>query len=67
MTDFEEFGRRIGMNDSSIRKLSEPFLKKQPLIETLVRRSFLNEKCKRAYLHHYNTRLNRLNQNSPEV
>lgn len=61
IADFEEFGRRIGMNESRIRKLSEPFLKKQPLIETFVRRSFLNEKCKRAYLLHYNTRLNRLN------
>ena len=61
LADFEEFGRRIGMNESRIMKLSEPFLKKQPLIETLVRHSFLNEKCKRAYLLHYNTRLNRLN------
>jgi serine/threonine-protein kinase HipA len=62
ITDFEEFGRRIGMNESRIRKLSEPFLKKQPIIETFVRRSFLNEKCKRSFLLHYNTRLNRLNQ-----
>jgi serine/threonine-protein kinase HipA len=61
ITDFEEFGRRIGMNESRIRKLSAPFLEKQPLIETLIHRSFLNEKCKRAYLLHYNTRLNRLN------
>lgn len=60
-TDFEEFGRRIGMNESRIRKLSAPFLEKQPLIESLIRRSFLNEKCKRAYLLHFSTRLNSLN------
>ncbi len=59
--DFEELGRRIGMNESRIRKLSVPFLETQPMIETLTRNSFLNEKCKRAYLLHYNTRLNRLN------
>lgn len=62
MKDFGEFGRRIGMNESRIMKLSKPFLQKQPMVETLVHRSFLNEKCKRTYLLHYNTRLNRLNQ-----
>ena len=58
--DFVEFGKRIGMNESRISKLSAPFLKTQPIIETLTRNSFLNEKSKRAYLLHYNTRLNRL-------
>jgi len=62
IADFEEFGRRIGMNESRIRKLSKPFLQKQPFVESFVHRSFLNEKCKRTYLLHYNTRLNRLNQ-----
>ncbi|MDX9906637.1 MAG: HipA domain-containing protein [Bacteroidales bacterium] len=60
--DFVEFGKRIGVGGSRILKLSEPFLKKQPLVETLTHRSFLNDKCKRAYLLHYNTRLNRLNK-----
>jgi len=59
--DFEEFGKRIGVSESRVRKLSTPFLEKQPLVETLIRRSFLNDKCKRAYLLHYHTRLNRLN------
>jgi len=56
--DFEEFGRRIGINESRITKISTAFLEKQPMIETLTRNSFLNEKCKRAYLLHYNTKLN---------
>jgi serine/threonine-protein kinase HipA len=60
--DFEEFGKRIGMSESRILKLSKPFLQKQPMVETLVRRSFLNEKSRRAYLLHYNTKINRLNQ-----
>lgn len=59
--DFDEFGRRIGMSESRMMNLSRPFLKKQPMVETLVHHSFLNEKCKRAYLLQYNTRLNRLN------
>lgn len=56
--DFEEFGKRIGINETRITKISAAFLEKQPMIETLTRNSFLNEKCKRAYLLHYNTRLN---------
>jgi len=60
--DFMEFGKRIGMNESRISKLSAPFLEIQPVIETLTRSSFLNEKCKTEYLLHYNTRLNRLNR-----
>ena len=60
--DFTEFGRRLGMNESRVMKLSAPFLEKQPLVETLTHHSFLNDKCKRAYLLHYNTRLNRLRQ-----
>lgn len=58
IADFREFGKRIGINESRIKKLNPPFLEKQPLIETLTRNSFLNEKSKRAYLFHYNTRLN---------
>jgi len=62
IADFEEFGRRIGMSKSRVMKLSKPFLQKQPMVESLVHRSFLNEKCKKAYLLQYNTRINRLNQ-----
>jgi len=58
--DFMELGKRIGINDSRILKISVPFLEKQPLVETLTQNSFLNVKCKRAYLLHYNTRFNRL-------
>jgi serine/threonine-protein kinase HipA len=56
--DFEEFGKRIGINESRITKISAAFLEKQPLVETLTQNSFLNPKYKRAYLLHYNTRLN---------
>jgi serine/threonine-protein kinase HipA len=58
--DFKEFGIRIGVNESRVHKISAPFLEPQPQVEALIHRSFLNEKTKRAYLLHYQTRLNRL-------
>lgn len=59
-TDFIEFGKRIGINESRIFKLSTPFIKTQPKVEILTQNSFLNEKCKRAYLLHYSARLKKL-------
>jgi serine/threonine-protein kinase HipA len=58
--DFMEFGKRIGITESRIMKISLPFLEKQPMIETLTMRSFLNERCKKTYLLVYNTKLNYL-------
>jgi len=60
--DFIEFGKRIGVGESRIQKLSTPFLEPQPMAERLVHNSFLNEKSIRAYLLHYRTRLNQLIQ-----
>jgi len=58
--DFEEFARRIGVQEDRLEKLFEPFLLKQEKVETLVNRSFLNEPNKRGYLLDYSTRRNRL-------
>lgn len=58
--DFMEFGKRIGITESRIMKISAPFLEKQSMIETLTMRSFLNERCKKIYLLVYNTKLNYL-------
>jgi serine/threonine-protein kinase HipA len=58
--DFTEFARRIGVAESRIEKLLDPFLRKQPLMETLVSRSFLSEPNKRGYLLMYNTKRNYL-------
>jgi serine/threonine-protein kinase HipA len=59
--DFIEFGRRIGMKKSRIDKLLDPFLNKQPGVENLVKRSFLDEETKAQYLAHYNERIVMLN------
>ena len=38
--DFMEFGKRIGITESRIMKISAPFLEKQSMIETLTMRFF---------------------------
>lgn len=58
--DFLELGRRIGMQESRCTKLLAPFLDRQPVVEVLVNRSFLDVPSKKAYLLHYNTKRNYL-------
>lgn len=45
-TDFEEFGRRIGLPEKVVRKEIELFLSDQPLTYELLERSFLSEELK---------------------
>lgn len=56
--DFKEFARRIGIQEHRIEPLIHPFLLKQPGVEVLVKRSFLNEANKRGYLHMLATKMN---------
>lgn len=59
-SDFKVFGLRIGVAESRIEKLLNPFLEKHPFLETLVNRSYLTEANKRGYLLMYNTKRNYL-------
>lgn len=59
-TDFKEFARRIGVAANRIDKLLSPFLERQPLVPTLIDRSFLTEANKRGYLMKYNEKRNHL-------
>ena len=59
-SDFTEFANRIGVTEGRVEKLLHPFLDKQPLMETLVSRSFLSDANKRGYLLMYNTKRNYL-------
>jgi serine/threonine-protein kinase HipA len=61
-TDFMEFAKRTGIVKGRVEKLLLPFLTKQPLVETLVNRSFLSEANKRGYFLMYQTRLNLLRE-----
>ncbi len=56
--DFIEFAKRIGVIEGRVEKLLKPFLEKQPFMEMLVSRSFLNDANKRGYLLMYNTKRN---------
>lgn len=60
--DFVELGKRTGVLESRIEKMLMPFLEKQPLVETLINHSFLNENNRRGYWQMYNTRRNSLNK-----
>jgi serine/threonine-protein kinase HipA len=59
-SDFEEFGRRIGVTENRIEKIMAPYLEKQPFMEVLISRSFLTEANKRGYLMMYQTKRNYL-------
>lgn len=58
--DFSEFAKRIGVEESRIEKLLNPFMEKQPLMEKLVNSSFLPNADKRGYLLMYNIKRNHL-------
>lgn len=58
--DFKELAKRMEIKESRIDKILAPFLEKQPKVEELINHSFLDDKTKRAYLLHYNTRRNYL-------
>ncbi len=59
-SDFVEFAKRIGVTERRVYTLLNPFFQKQPLVETLVSRSFLSEANKRGYMLMYNTKRNYL-------
>ena len=59
-TDFEEFGRRISVNNARITKIMAPFLDKNANVERLINASFLGKSEKKSYLIYYNTKRNYL-------
>jgi serine/threonine-protein kinase HipA len=62
LDDFLEFAKRIGIKDSRVNVLLKPFLERQPLVETLIDRSFLNDSAKSGYKMDYQARRNQLNK-----
>ncbi len=60
--DFQELARRFGINEKRRDKILAPYLQKQPMVEELTHRSFLNDKTKRAYLLQYQNKRNYLNK-----
>jgi serine/threonine-protein kinase HipA len=62
-TDLVNFGKTIGIKASRIAKIYTSFLENKDEVHSMIERSFLNEKTKKGYLIHYNTRFNVLSQN----
>lgn len=60
VNDFTEFALRIGVAESRVEKILNPFIEKQIFVETLISHSFLTEANKREYLLLYNTKRNHL-------
>lgn len=58
--DFIELARRIGVQERRVEKLLTPFLTKQPMVEALIGRSFLQATSKKSYLESYQQRRNYL-------
>ncbi len=58
--DFFEFGLRIGIKETRVKKIIKEFTVPQELIEGLVSKSFLNNDLKGEYLRLYLDKVNRL-------
>lgn len=57
---FEEFGKRIGINEKRVVELLTQFTTQYPLTEQLIAASFLLPDTKKTYLSEYRGRRNRL-------
>lgn len=62
LVDFQELAKRFDINKKRRDKILNHYLQTQKTVETLTNHSFLNDKTKRAYFLHYQTRRNMLNQ-----
>lgn len=48
-TDFEEFGRRIGLPERVVKRELDTFAKENQMVKALIERSFLSDILKRQY------------------
>ena len=60
LEDLQEFAKRIGISEMRIAPLLAPYVERQPFIEDLINRSFLDDPTKSDYLWHYQTKRNQL-------
>ena len=58
--DFEEFGRRIGLPDKTVKREIDTFAKESPLALELISRSFLSDNLKKNYRQSYQYRCSTL-------
>lgn len=55
-SDFEEFGKRIGLPAKVIKREIDTFAAEQPMVKVLLERSFLSDDLKRQYWQAYDFR-----------
>ena len=55
--DFFEFGLKIGMKETRIRKILESFITSTSLVKRLIERSYLNTESKKLYLELFESRV----------
>jgi serine/threonine-protein kinase HipA len=60
LEDFIQFGKRIGISDRRVQKILTNLTQHSELVKNLVQKSFLDEKSRKTYNLHYQTRLNHL-------
>lgn len=48
-TDFEEFGKRIGLPEKVVKREIDRFSKENPLVKNLINHSFLSDDLKKQY------------------
>ena len=61
--DFISFGKIIGISEKRVAKLYNAFIGNKEAVHTMIEKSFLNDKAKKGYLIHYNTRFKTLSKN----
>ncbi len=64
--DFATFGRRIGVLPKKMEAILDQFATEQPLVNDLINRSFLDDRCKRMYKRSYEERLRRFQRRNNE-
>ena len=57
-SDFLNFGRTIGIEERRTEKIYSSFLGHKDLTHSFIEKSFMNEKAKKGYAIHFNTRFN---------
>jgi len=61
--DFFEFGQKIGIKDSRVKKILASFIIPKKAVHQLTEQSYLSVECKNLYVNYYEDRLKRMNMN----
>ena len=60
--DFLDFGSVIGIKENRVEKIYSSFLENKTKVHAMIQQSFMNDKAKKGYMIHYNTRFSVLDK-----